>query len=343
MSVFDFDENPITEEEVVSILGRDYKTQGQELVFQCRACPGGDTHKDNLKFNRQKHVLKCHAGCGFEKEICEIIARRRFEKQNGQYDPSRQQDDCKFERKEAAEPIEQPEKEKEIKQENLAEYYMNCNLALMSNKGLLKKMYQKHSIMPATACSCFIGYDSKKDMLVFPSRAAGKDPTNNQLIIDNGAEYREYEGDKTIRRISGYDPAICAVHCGAFVMHGIICEGYKDAYCLIQLLKMIDPKALNYTAIFTVQNGTNSINTNNCLQKVNWYRFDSIGLLMDNDAAGDKATELALELFPKMIDLRPTYIAGYNDIEEKFKASFGEQIDIDKALTAVWLDEFKGE
>ena len=123
---------------------------------------------------------------------------------------------------------------------------------------------------------------------------------------------------KVIRRISGYEPTICTVHCGGFVMHGIICEGYKDAYSLMQILKITNPELFNCTAIFTVQNGTNSINTNNCLQKVNWHRFETVGLLMDNDKAGDKATELAMELFPIMKDLRPLYIDGFNDIQERF-------------------------
>lgn len=343
MSNLDFDEFPITEEEVISILGSNFKVQGQELCFRCPACPGGDKHGDNLKYNRQKQVLKCFA-CDFEKEICEIIARRRFEKnksQNGQQYQA-PQESYNFERKEALEPAEQPVKNKEIAQDDLAEYYMACNYRLMRNKTLLKKIYEKHTILPSTACSCFIGYDDKKDMLVFPSRAAGKDPTDNLEVIDNGAEYREYEGDKVIRRIAGYDAKICAVSTKAFVMHGIICEGYKDAYNLIQIMKMTEPELLNCTAIFTVQNGTNSINVDSCLQKVNWHRFETIGVLLDNDAAGDKATEIAQDLFPVMRDLRKEYISGYNDIQERFAKEFGVNVDIDRALSANWLREYEG-
>lgn len=341
MSNLDFDEFPITEEEVVAILGTNYKVQGQELCFRCPACPGGDKHGDNLKYNRQKHVLKCFA-CGFEKEICEIIARRRFEKQGNSGYQQPAQESYTFERREAPEQTEQALKTKEIAQEYLAEYYLACNYRLMRDKNLLRKIYEKHTIMPATACSCFIGYDDKKDMLVFPSRAVGKDPTDNLSIVDNGAEYREYEGEKVIRRISGYDAKICAVSSKAFVMHGIICEGYKDAYNLIQIMKMTNPELLNCTAIFTVQNGTNSINVDNCLQKVNWHRFETIGVLFDDDTAGDKATEIAQELFPIMKDLRKEYINGYNDIQERFAKEFGVNVDIDRALSAGWLKEYEG-
>lgn len=330
----DFDENPITEEEVIAVLGNDFKRQGKELVFQCRACPGGDTHKDNMKFNTEKHVLKCHAGCEFEKEIVGIIARRRL----GQKMPEYQE----FARREAPEPQAPVIKEKEIAQEALSDYYFSCHYNLMRNKDLLKKMYLKHSILPLTACNCFIGYDSKKDMLVFPSRGIGKDPTDKRLIIDNGAEYREIEGEKIILRISGYDTMICAVKHGDFIMRGIICEGYKDAYNLIQIMKMTEPEILSHTAIFTVQNGTESINTNNCLQKVNWHRFETIGIIMDNDEAGNKATAIATELFPCIKDLRNDYIKGYNDIEARFKAEFGVDVDINKALACSWLDEYKG-
>jgi len=331
----DFYTNPITEEEVIAVLGNDFKRQGNELVFQCRACPGGDTHKDNMKFNTVKHILKCQAGCGFEKEIVGIIARRRL----GQKMPEYQD----FARREAPAPTEPVEKEKEIAQEALSDYYFGCHYNLMQNKDLLKKMYLRHSILPSTACSCFIGYDSKKDMLVFPSCVIGKDPTDKTLIIDNGAEYREIEGEKTIRRISGYEPAICAVLHGNFIMRGLICEGYKDAYNLIQIMKLTQPDILNHTAIFTVQNGTNSINTNNCLQKVNWHRFETIGIIMDNDKAGDTATAIATELFPCIKDMRSEYISGYNDIQERFEKEFGGQVDIDKALSATWLDEYREE
>lgn len=328
----DFDTNPITEEEVIAVLGKNYKVQGQELVWKCPACPGGDKHGDNMKFNRVKHVLNCFA-CDFAEEIVGIIARRRL----GQKMPEHQE----FARRETIAQIEQVEKEKEIAQEALSDYYFRCHYNLMRNKDLLKKMYLKHGILPLTACNCFIGYDSKKNMLVFPSRAIGKDPTDKMLITDNGAEYREIEGEKIIRRISGYEPKICSVLHGDFIMRGIICEGYKDAYNLIQIMKITEPEILSHTAIFTVQNGTNSINTNNCLQKVNWYRFETIGIIMDNDKAGDTATVIATELFPCIKDMRNEYINGYNDIQERFEKEFGEQVDINKALSAKWLDEYE--
>lgn len=328
----DFSTDPITEEEVIAILGNNFKVKGDEMVYRCPACPGGDTKGDNLKFNRRKHTLTCFA-CDFATEVCGIIARRRLGRKSPQ--------DDSFKHRESEEPIVQPERKKEIKQEDLSEYYFNCNNTLMRSKVLLEKMYKKHSIMPSTACNCFIGYDDKKNMLVFPSRSVGKNPTCRNLIVDNGAEYREIEGEKTIRRISSYEPTICTIHCGPFAMNGIICEGYKDAYNLIQILKITDPKLLNCTAIFSVQNGTNSINTNNCLQKVNWNIFETIGVLMDNDEAGDIATGIALELFPKMQDLRNKYIAGYSDVEERFAKEFGINVDINMALSAAWLNEYK--
>jgi len=63
---------------------------------------------------------------------------------------------------------------------------------------------------------------------------------------------------------------------------------------------------------------------------------------MDNDEAGNKATAIATELFPCIKDLRNVYIKGYNDIEARFKAEFGVNVDINKALACSWLDEYKG-
>ena len=106
---------------------------------------------------------------------------------------------------------------------------------------------------------------------------------------------------------------------------------------------MIDPERLSYTAIFTVQNGTNSINTNGCLQKVNWKRFDEMGILMDNDTAGDHATEVAQDLFPKFVDLRPKYLNGLNDVQKVFKENYADQVDIDRAINAEWIKDYDKE
>ena len=124
-------------------------------------------------------------------------------------------------------------------------------------------------------------------------------------------------------------------------MRGIICEGYKDAYSLLQLMRVLEPELISHTSIFTVQNGANSINTNGCLQKINWRMFEAVSLIMDNDEAGDKATKVAVELFPIMDDLRKRYISGYNDIEERFRKEYKEQIDIDRAIAADWLKEYE--
>ena len=318
----DFDLYPITEEEVISILGNNYKVQNEELVWRCPACPNGDKSGDNLKFNRNKHVLKCFA-CDYGQEITGIIARRRFEKITGQ----------QYATVPSVSRAEQPkEKEKEIKECDLADYYAECNKNLIMSDDILVKMFEKHTILPATAIECTIGYDKNKDKLVFPSIATGKNPQDCTLFFNNGAEYREYEGEKTVRRISGYEPRICNVWFSPAATQAIICEGYKDAYNLVQYLKLSQPNMIDKTSIFTVQNGTNSINTNNCLQKVNWNLFNRCYLLMDNDEAGDKATKVAQELFPRMIDYRQELLQGHNDIQGLFSANFKSQVDMSKAL-----------
>lgn len=339
----DFETDPITEQEVISILGNDYKVQGDELVWACPACRygGGDRAADNLKFNRSKHILKCFA-CDYGTEITSIIARRRFKAQQGNGEDFSAQTPPPPIYTPLAPPKQEKPKEKEIPQDRLDEYYWDCQIALFRRKDILRKMFEKHTIMPKTALECNIGYDENKDMLVFPSKAISKNPTQCMPYecISNGAEYREYTGEKRIRRISGYDSKICLVSGGAFIMRGIICEGYKDAYNLYQIMKITQPDILSHTAIFTVQNGTNSINTDCCLQKVNWRMFESIGLCMDNDKAGNEATELAMSLFNCMEDLRPNLLNGYGDIQERFAKEFASQIDIEKALQASWIDEF---
>lgn len=345
----DFDTDPITEEEVIAILGNNYKVQGEELVWACPACrySGGDRAADNLKFNRTKHILKCFA-CDYGTEITSIIARRRFEAEQGDGEVTSYQTPINTRYPvppPPAEPLERQPEEKEISETDLDAYYWNCHINLFKRKDILRKMFEKHSILPKTALECYIGYDPNKDMLVFPSRAIGKDPTQAAPynLINNGAEYREHTGEKRIRRISGYDSKICCVKGGNFIMCGIICEGYKDAYNLYQLLLLTNPEVLSCTAIFTVQNGTNSINTDNCLQKVNWHRYDNIGLCMDNDKAGNEATEIARELFPVMKDLRQELIGNYNDVQKRFETEFAPKIDIEKALSASWIDEFAKE
>lgn len=336
----DFDTDPITEDEVIAILGNNYKRQGDELVWRCPACPGGDKHGDNLKFNRAKGIIKCFA-CDYGSEITGIIARRRIAANRGEEQPEYHQPTREQSFMPSAPPI---EKEKAIPEDELDAYYWNCHIALMKRKDILRQMYEKHTILPKTATECLVGYDEEKDKLVFPSIAIGKDPTEALYqTTPNGAEYREYKGEKIIRRISGYDVKICIVYTPMSMLHAIICEGYKDAYNLVQILKMTDPEKLSHTAIFTVQNGTNSINIDNCLQKVNWRKCDTIGLCMDNDKAGDKAIEVARELFPIMEDLRPKILGNYNDIQQRFKMEFAPKVDIEKALNAPWLADYEKE
>lgn len=314
----DFDLCPITEEEVISILGNNYKIQNEELVWQCPACPNGDKSGDNLKFNRNKHVLKCFA-CDYGQEITGIIARRRFEKITGRqygYVP---------------EPKPKTE-EKGVAQDKLSDYYCKCNKELLSNDEILRKMFKKHSIMPLTAIECNIGYDKEKDKLLFPSIATGSNPQDCTQFVENGGEYREYEGEKHIRRISGYDARICNIWYSPQAVQAFICEGYKDSYNLVQYLKLTQTQMIDKTSIFTLQNGSNSINTNNCLQKINWHLFKNVYLLMDNDEAGNHAVEVARELFPKMIDYRQEFLEGYNDVEQLFREKFKSQIDIERAL-----------
>lgn len=340
MNNIDFENYPITEEEVISILGNNYKTQGNELVFRCPSCAavGRDRAADNLKYNKDKHILKCFA-CDFGAEITGIIARRRYEASKGNGEVAYTPQNYNY----VAPPKQEVEKVKEIEQEDLEDYYFKCQTNLFLRDDILRAMFEKHTILPTTALDCGVGYDKDKDMLVFPSRAIGSNPTEcmQYNLTANGAEYREYTGDKKVRRISGYDSKICCIKGGDFVTEAIICEGYKDAYNLIQLLKITDIERLSYTAIFTVQNGTGSINTNQCLQKVNWNKFNDVYLLMDNDKAGDKATQVAQDLFSKMIDYRKDFLGCYGDIQEKFKKEFAGLVDIDKALSATWIKEWR--
>ena len=330
---FNFEDYPITEDEVISILGDNYKRQGNELVWRCPACPGGDKHGDNLKFNIQKGIIKCFA-CDYGNEIAKIIYRRRFGKDESLPKIAKSSD----------EPIIIKPVEKEIDVKDLPAYYWNCHIDLMTRKDILRKMFERHTILPKTAAECMIGYDIRKDKLVFPSKAIGADPTEALYqTTPNGAEYREYSGEKAMRRIIGYEPKICSVYATGFTMEAIICEGYKDAYNMVQLLKIINPKKLDYTAIFSVQNGTNSINANNCLQKSNWKKFDLVELVMDNDKAGDNATELAKSLFPTMVDARQKYLGNFNDVQQRFKEEFSNKIDIEKALSIGWLDDYQKE
>lgn len=339
----DFETEPITEQEVIAILGNNFKRQGDELVWRCPACPGGDKSGDNLKFNRTKGIIKCFA-CDYGSDITGIIARRRYAAAHGEDLTANSYVAPPPPIVPPAPPVE-VEKEKAIPEDELDAFYWNSHIALMKRKDILRQMFERHTILPKTAAECMIGYSEEKDMLVFPSKAIGKDPTEALLqTTGNGAEYREYKGsEKIVRRVSGYEPKICTIYATAFTMHAIICEGYKDAYNLVQLLKMTNPEQLSYTAIFTVQNGTNSINTNGCLQKSNWKRFDVVELLMDNDKAGDKAIETARSFFPEMVDARDKYIKGYNDVQQRFKEEFASRVDIEKALSASWLAEYENE
>lgn len=318
----------LTENEVIEVLGNNYKRQGHELVWRCPACPNGDKSGDNLKFNVSKGILKCFA-CDFHKVIYGIIARRRMGKSVEYIAPPP-----------AVAPPPSP-KQKAIEPENLDLYYYECNQTLMKDKELLRALFQYHTVVAKTAAECLIGFDKSKNAFVFPSKAAGTDPTIYNETYANGAEYRAIGDKKIVFRINGYEAKICRIDISVGVkQNAIICEGYKDAYNLIQLLKILQPDFLSETAIFTLQNGTNSLNVNNSLQKINWRLFKRVGLIFDNDEAGTCATQEAKELFSFFEDWRIAYINGYNDIQERFKKEYSHQVDIERMLNADWLKEY---
>lgn len=274
----------VTLNELISVLGNPTRTTGHQYYFRCPACSsmGGDTSGDNLLFNDKKGVLKCFACDDGAKEVLRMINSKRHD--NG-YTPT-----ANMPRKQYT-----PWWQKNI--DNLWQYWVEASNEMTAEA---RQWLHNCGILDETIDEWMIGFDSDPNIVhigpcvCFPMISLNHD---NQLV---GFELRQVSDKKVIRHTYDAPSCLCCIADNNKARCLVICEGFKDAYCFMQFLKL--KKILQQFTILTPAHGVSDIYHN--LDVVNFTRYDYCYLLLDRDEAGDRETKKIMKQYHFFIDRR---------------------------------------
>lgn len=274
-------------DELREVLGFETRSKYGTYYFQCPECAsmGKDTKKDNLVFNSSNGKLRCF-GCG-EGQYKAIGMVNEMRKKNGYWQKPHKEGKI----------LEENKNKKvwfEVNKEELLQYQKEAEEELLEAQPIIDWLYNKHCINKQTIKDCGIGLDADKNAVCFPIYSTQHD----QILV--GFEYRQCGENKKIWRTPQAPSCLASVYGRENAENIIICEGFKDAYCLKQILDLKGKTDSYY--ILTPANGVSDII--NHLPKIDFNKYRSCYLLLDNDEAGDKATTEILEQYPFFIDKR---------------------------------------
>lgn len=259
--------NKITLDDIIDYVGQPTKKQSGEIIFGCPICQ--DKGKNNLKYNLQKEVLYCFANPEHSKEILSEINKKKF-----------------------ADKIDVHIPQYLNKQSEYLNYMLKSNEYLLSNDKALAYLQKTRGINKDTVEKVGMGFDKENNKWVIPIFA-------NDLII--GFEYRAADfKHKKIWREKDTKRCLAYVYGKTKNDTLFICEGFLDAYILVQMLK--EYNILQYSTVASVSNGVNG--TLSIMPEIKFNNFDTIKLMLDNDEAGDLMTERVLKQYPFVVDAR---------------------------------------
>lgn len=310
----------LTLNDIQEYLGQTGKKEGDEIVFQCGVCAlsGQDKSKNNLKWNTKKNVLYCFKDSEHSKIIMSEIMKKKHE----------------------AMRMENKEIPAYIKNQEQYLYYMElCNSALLGtltkdwiDEVNLKNMFeqneyefyldliksdnaekaraylkQQRGINTPTIELTGLGFDFKARKWVIPVfnmnceivgfRYRGASFSEKKVWTEKGTP-------KTLARFYGADTAKTC-YCA---------EGEFDAIILVQWLLENNQKDF---MVVSPSNGASSLLS--VMPQLQLNKFEKIKLIMDNDTAGDKATEEVLKSYPMVIDSRDFLKnSGIKDINDYY-------------------------
>lgn len=276
--------NNITIDKLINYLGQPTRKIGGEYVWQCPYCM--DSHKDNLKFNEQKGLLKCFADDSHARQLLSAI-----NKQSGIIHPN-------TDKKPINEPTNMPvQPSAEQLQQNLT-YIFECANELQNNKKALNHLLLKRGITAQTAEFCGIGIDKELHKWVFPIFQYDK----SQII---GFEYRpvclpnaikerrtqaENEAKKGISRKKGSLSGMAEINCRTSKTEVLaIVEGFLDGYALYQHLQ--EQGQAEYYHVVTPSNGISSLLKQ--IKSIDFSKYKKVYLYVDAD---DKSAPVAAEV-----------------------------------------------
>lgn len=279
--------------DIINILGQPTKKSGHQYYFQCPVCKsrGEDSSKDNLLFHDTKKILKCFACDEGSKEVLRLINLHKERKPHNTVSIR----DIK-------------PKWYEVNKDNLLQYLFESSSELNS---IATSYLHNRCIESDVIDWCGIGYDNQPNMVsIGPSITLPMFSVNHdeQLV---GFELRQLGEKKIIKHTLDSPTCLCAVYGKINAKNLIITEGFIDAYSLLELLKK--RKDVDEYRIATGSHGCKSILPS--LLGVNLDVYENCYLILDNDKAGDEATQSILQDYPFFKDKR-SLLKGCKDINE---------------------------
>lgn len=304
----------LTLNDITDHLGQPRTKIGTELIWQCPICM--DKSKDNLHYNPNKNVLWCFANEEHSKVILSEIMKKKHE----------------------GNKMSNVEIPKYVKcQEQYLMYQILCNDALLGNlqKGMLdhlndlgmledneydfyldlinsdkpqkarEYLKEQRGINTSTIEQTGLGFDFYARKWVIPIfdmtcnlvgfRYRGADFKQKKVWTEKGTP-------KTLARFYGADTAKTCY----------IGEGEWDCLVLVQWL--LENNQEDFMVV-SPSNGASSLLS--VMPQLQLNKFEQIKLIMDNDNAGDKATEEVLKTYPMVVDGRGFLKqSGINDIND---------------------------
>lgn len=302
----------ITIEDLKRVLGTPTKVNRHQYYFRCPECArfGNDKSGDNLLFNDQKGVLKCFACDNGAKEVLRLINNNKVKNTSVMYSNNYTNEAIDY--------------NKSVyfyhrNANNLLNYWAQVIEELQQNEVYYKKLYAKHGIEKDAAQDLGIGLDFEPNFpnlgkmepcFIFPMIM----PRYENFIT--GFELRQIEGNKVIRRSPSIPTSLCKVwgldRCTDDTKYAVIVEGFKDACNLYSLFKNSSKKLYEWF-IYTCPHGVGSLLQ--CMHDIDWSQFSGCYLILDNDEAGDNATNKIINDYPFFKDKR-NLLKGFKDITD---------------------------
>lgn len=308
----------ITLSDIQQYLGQTGKKEGDEIVFQCGVCAlsGQDKSKNNLKWNTKKNVLYCFKDSEHSKIIMSEIMKKKHEEKK----------------------MSNVEIPKYVKcQEQYVNYQLFCNDMLLgrgdknlldfldsvdmfeqgeydfylnlinSDKPRLAREYLKEQrgINTSTISATGLGFDFYARKWVIPIFDMSCNLVGFRYrgaLFSEKKVWTEKGTPKTLARFYGADTAKTC-YC---------VEGEWDSLIMVQWLLENNQKDF---MVVSPSNGASSLLS--VMPQLQLNKFEQIKLIMDNDSAGDKATEEVLKTYPMVVDGRGFLKqSGINDIND---------------------------
>lgn len=261
-------------ENLINHLGQPIKQVGNEYIWQCPYCK--DTHKDNLKYNVQKGLLKCFANDSHARQVLSEVNKHL----GSNYYKSNE----KGLKTITNMPVQLSNKQLN---ENLS-YMLNCNEELLKNEKALNHILIKRGITKQTVDFCGIGIDKNIHKWVLPIFKYGK----NEVI---GFEYRpallpnaikekrtqaEQEAKKGISRKKGSLSGMAEINSRTPNSKILaIVEGFFDGYALLQYLA--EQQQAEFYHIVTPSNGITSLLKQ--IEEIEFSKYQKVYLYVDCD------------------------------------------------------------